>query len=101
MYVQYSRFELFGISMVEALACEMPVLVSEQCDLASELSMQGAAIQIPMDPEKAAEIVIRKLCRPEELERRGRNGRKWTIRECEPTNIAHQMTEFYKRIINE
>jgi glycosyltransferase involved in cell wall biosynthesis len=99
-YLQYSRFELFGISLVEAMSLGVPALVSEACDLAPELASQCAAIQISMDPKKAAETVVAALRCPEELKRIGDRGRSWAIEHCDPTSVTLRMTKFYEGVIN-
>jgi glycosyltransferase involved in cell wall biosynthesis len=101
LYLQYSRWELFGIALVEALSLGVPTLVSEACDLAPELSSQRAAIKISMDPKKAAETIIAGLSCPEELKLIGERGRKWVMENCDAGSVALQMNEFYESVINE
>jgi glycosyltransferase involved in cell wall biosynthesis len=101
LYLQYSRFELFGISLVEAMSMGIPALVSEACDLAPELASQCAAIQISLDPKRATETVVAALRCPEELKRIGDRGRSWAIEHCDPTSVALRMTKFYEGVINE
>jgi glycosyltransferase involved in cell wall biosynthesis len=101
LYLQYSRFELFGLSLVEAISLGVPALVSEACDLAPELVSQCAAIQISLDPKRAAETVVAALRCPEELKRIGDRGRSWAIEHCEQNSVALQMTKFYEGVINE
>jgi glycosyltransferase involved in cell wall biosynthesis len=99
LYLQYSRFELFGLSLVEAVSLGVPALVSEACDLAPELTSKRASIKISMDPERAVETVLAALGCPEELKCIGERGRSWAIEHCEPTSVALQMTKFYERVI--
>lgn len=96
-YLQYSRFEGFGMSVVEAMTCGVPVVASEQCDLARDWREAGAADIIPMDPERAAARLVARLRRPEELERIGQRGREWARRATDPAAVAAQMTSFYVR----
>lgn len=96
LYVQFSRFELFGIAMVEALSIGMPVLVSEACDLASCLSSAGGARVLPMDPQAAAEAVAEWLTRPEELRATAARGREWWAERCRADRVERQMTALYR-----
>ena len=89
LYIQYSRFELFGISLVEALNLGVPTLVSEACDLVHDLASQRAAIKISLDPKKAAETVINALKEPEELKRIGERGAELGHREFQPIFSCH------------
>lgn len=98
MYLQYSRFELFGRSMVEAMGCGVPALVSERSDLASILAPQNAAIEIPMDPEKAADVVADFLASPAKVKAVGDRGQEWVKTACNPSSIAQQLIRFYQTV---
>lgn len=98
MYLQYSRFELFGRSLVEAMSCGVPALVSERSDLASTLTPRNAAIEIPMDPERAADVVANILSTPAKVRAVGERGREWVKTACNPSNIAQQLVRFYQTV---
>lgn len=96
IYLQYSRFELFGMSLVEALAIGMPVILSEACDLAGPLGAAGAALVVPMDPALAAEVVAGWLADPVAGASMAARGREWARRHCAAATVAAQMTDFYR-----
>lgn len=96
LYLQYSRFELFGMSLVEAMCTGMPVVVSERCDLAPELAAADAAIVIPMDPEAAAAELDARLRRPEALCAIGTRGAEWRAAHCAAPVVERAMTGFYR-----
>lgn len=96
MYLQYSRFELFGRSLVEAMGCGVPALVSDRSDLAPILAPRDAAIEIPMDPEKAADVVAKLLDSPDRVRAVGGRGQEWAKTACNPSNIAQQLIRLYQ-----
>jgi hypothetical protein len=98
MYLQYSRFELFGRSLVEAMGCGVPALVSDRSDLAPILAPRDAAIEIPMDPERAADVVARILDSPDRVRAVGERGREWANTACNPSNIAQQLIRLYRTV---
>lgn len=100
-YLQYSRFELFGMSLVEALGTGVPVILSEACDLARSLAAAEAALVIPMDPGAAAEVIARELERPAAMAAMAQRGRAWAVRHCSAEVVAAQTTRFYQRAIRE
>ena len=73
----------------------VPLVLSDQCDLAPELAAAGAALQIPMDPERAAEAVAAWLAVPEEVAAAGARGRAWRAAHCSAAVVGAQMVEFY------
>jgi glycosyltransferase involved in cell wall biosynthesis len=95
LYLQYSRFESFGMSLVEALALGVPALVSERSGLAGELVRRDAALQIPMDPAAAARVVAAALQKPEALRELGERGQEWVQSECAPAAVAARMERLY------
>ncbi len=68
--------ENFGISLVEAMACGVPVLVSPQVNLAAEIATAGAGWVTSSNPENLTETLKEALSDEQERQRRGRNGRK-------------------------
>ena len=94
-YLQYSRFELFGMSLVEAAAIGVPLVVSENCDLASELAEAGAALRIPMDPVQAADAVAAWLARPDAAAAAGARAHAWRASHCTAAVVGAQMLDFY------
>lgn len=98
-YIQYSRFELFGMSIVEAMQCGIPVIMSEFCDLTKEPMLSDAAILIPMAPKKAAKIIYKLLNQPNVINHIAKQGRKYSHTIFSSKNIAPKMLSFYKEAI--
>lgn len=95
IYLQYSRFELFGMALVEALRTGMPVMLSERCDLAAPLAEAGAAIVLPMNPRAAAERAADGLRRPSALAEMARRGHAWWAAHCRADVVNARMLAFY------
>ena len=98
-YLQYSRFEVFGMSIGEALSIGMPVIVSENCDLSQELSKANACITIPMEPSLAAEQIAKFLKKRNLIRTIANNGRNWISVNCSPQVVAMKAIDFYNRAI--
>jgi glycosyltransferase involved in cell wall biosynthesis len=99
VYLQYSRFESFGLSLAEAMGVGLPAFVSERAALAPALEAAGAAVEIPMEPERAAAVVADALARPDLLCDVGARGRAWVRSECAPQAVVERMDGFYERAL--
>ena len=96
-FLLYSRFEAVGISLIEAMSCGVPAIVSELCDISSELAAQDAAIVIPMDPAAAAKVIVEALGSPSRIQQIAENGRVYASRKCDPVAITQQTSSFYQQ----
>jgi glycosyltransferase involved in cell wall biosynthesis len=99
VYLQYSRFESFGLSLAEAMGVGLPAFVSERAALAPTLAAAGAAVEIPMEPERAAAVVADALARPSLLNDIGARGRAWVRSEYAPEAVVKRMDDFYERAL--
>ena len=97
-FILYSRFELFPISLIEAMSCGVPAIVSENCDLAPELAGRNAAVVVPMNPGEAAQVVLKLLETPKRIAKIAENGRAFVLQECDPKVQAMEMISFYQRV---
>ena len=55
VFVLPSYSENFGIAVVEAMACGVPVVVSDQVNICHDISKSGAGVVVPCDANKCAE----------------------------------------------
>src|ERR671937_1490127 len=99
VYLQYSRFEVFGLSLAEAMGIGLPAFVSERAALAPTLAAAGAAVEIPMEPDRAAAVVAHALARPDLLNDVGARGRAWVRSECAAAAVVNRMDGFYERAL--
>src|SRR5207248_10565975 len=96
---RYSRCESFGLSLVGAIGVGLPACVSERAALAPTLAAAGAAMTIPMEPDRAAAVVADALARPDLLSDVGERGRAWVRSECAREAGVKRMDGFYERAL--
>jgi len=99
LYIQYSRWELFGISIIEAMLAGVPVAISEKCDYAKKIEESGGGIILPMHPHSAAEKISSLIRNRDLLKEMGIKGKRWAEKEFDPLRIAGEMISFYEDII--
>ncbi|HET9471748.1 MAG TPA: glycosyltransferase, partial [Usitatibacter sp.] len=56
-----SYLESFGMSIVEAMACGKPVVVTDRVNIAPDIAAAGAGLVCPCDPNAIAGAVVRLL----------------------------------------
>lgn len=90
--------ETFGVAVLEACACEKPVVVSDIGGL-SEIVIDGQTgiIVSPRNSEKTAEAIEKLIFNPNLRNNLGRNGRERVKKFYEWDNCIEKMTNVYKK----
>ncbi len=60
VYVLPSSYEIFGITILEACACGIPVVVTDRCGIADVIHEQ-AGLAVPFDKEALSRAIVRLL----------------------------------------
>ncbi|HEX8088884.1 MAG TPA: glycosyltransferase [Blastocatellia bacterium] len=95
LFALTSHQENFGIAVVEALACGVPALVSEQVNLAPEIANNGLGWVTPLERATFSDTLTQVLRDADERERRGQAGQNFVARQFSWTKVAAQLTELY------
>jgi glycosyltransferase involved in cell wall biosynthesis len=77
IYVLASHAENFGFSVFEAMACGVPVVVSETLNFAGEFSDSGAAIALPRKSNAFSAAILNLLDHPELRRDMGECGKRF------------------------
>jgi len=93
-----SHQENFGLSVMEALAQSVPVLVSPNVDLAAEIAAANAGWIAPIDKTALEERLAEALADKEELANRGRAGQQLS-QKYSWENAARELVDLYRAII--
>ncbi len=101
IYVTVSLNESFGVAILEASACERPVVVSNVGGLPDvvEDGITGFIVQ-PRDPEGTAAAIIKLLHDKNLRERMGKAGRETVKRAYDWDRNVNQMIEIYNETLS-
>ncbi|MDP2854663.1 MAG: glycosyltransferase, partial [Smithellaceae bacterium] len=74
VFVLPSHAENFGFVIFEAMACRIPVVISDTLDYAKEVETHQAGISVPRDPQAFADAIVRILTDKDLHQKLGQNG---------------------------
>jgi glycosyltransferase involved in cell wall biosynthesis len=99
LFLLPSYSENFGISVVEAMACGVPVLISDRVNIWREVVADGAGRAAPCDAEAVARQITEMLAEPAALERMGAAGRAAVAARYDWVTIALRLEQVYETVI--
>jgi len=97
IYVSPSLLEGFGLPIVEALACETPVVAADAGSVAEVLGPGGILVK-PRDPESLADEISKLLNEPSLRKQLGKAGRKYVVDEFSLEGMVNSTLEAYQAI---
>ncbi|HSA09027.1 MAG TPA: glycosyltransferase [Candidatus Paceibacterota bacterium] len=100
LFVSPSRWEAFGIALVEAMAMGLPLVTSSQISLAPELHEAGAALMVPVSVEPLRQAIATIEADPERRRALSLRARAWAEKTCNPDRAGARFQEFYRAILD-
>jgi glycosyltransferase involved in cell wall biosynthesis len=98
VYTLPSYSENFGISVIEALAAGLPVIVSTQVGIHAEIARARAGIVVPCDVGELAGALTRLLTTPEMWGAMGEHGRALVQQNYSSAAVTHRLIGLYNEI---
>ena len=95
LFLLPSEDENFGMTVLEAMACDVPVLLSARVGIADWAVRAEAGRVVPLEPDAWAGAADQLLGDPAQAEAMGRAGRRLAETEFSRTAVALRMKELY------
>ena len=97
-YLQFSRFEGFPVSIVEALTLGVPTIVPDRIGLARTFRAHDIGAVVPSTILQAAAAIGALLEDVDRLEELGRNGRAYAASNLTTAAVAAKLGDFYESV---
>ena len=88
------------MTAIEAMACGLPVVISDQVGIHREVVKGSAGLVVNCDSEQLAQAMIKLLDDTDLSQRMGENGRRLVNERFTLDKIATKMIEVYERVIS-
>jgi glycosyltransferase involved in cell wall biosynthesis len=99
LFVLPSYSENFGIAVIEAMACGLPVVISDRVNLWREVQAADAGRIIPPTADACAKALLEVLADPEAARQMGVRGRDLVQRAFNWDAIGHHLVDAYHAIL--
>ncbi len=99
-YIQVSRWEAFGRSIIEAISQGLPVIISEGFNLKDIVEENKLGIVITDDFQKSAQQIIDYLSDFDNLLKVSKKNIVFAKYEYSPSIIAQSNIDFYQKVLN-
>lgn len=99
IYVLPSYQENFGISVIEALACGLPVIISDQVNIHDEITNAQVGQVIPTEISALTAAIDRWLGNPELRQAAGQRARTFARTQYDWNHIAENWMRHYRALI--
>jgi glycosyltransferase involved in cell wall biosynthesis len=101
VFVLPSYTENFGLTVVESMVCQTPVVISDQVNIWHQVQKAGAGIVVNCDTNSVANAINYLLNNPDEAKSMGVNGRIAAKESFSWSNITLNLTKVYRNLINQ
>ncbi|WP_287584798.1 glycosyltransferase [Candidatus Borrarchaeum sp.] len=97
IYILPSRYETFPMTVLEAIACETPIILSDKCGITATIKDKVGIVVKPSPKE--IQIALLQLLSDEDLQKRFRDNCRIILKQFDIANIAVKLEKLYNEVI--
>ncbi len=101
IFVLPSYSENFGIAVIEAMVCGLPVVISDKVNIWREVEASGAGLVTDCDYKKVSEALLFLLGNSEKRIEMGKLGQKMVREKYNWDSLTEELINIYHEVINE
>ncbi len=98
-FVSPSRWDAFPVSVLEAMACGLPIVTSDRMGPATDFCQAGAALVCTLDPIDIASKMSLVTDDSELKMRLNHQGRTWVKENCSPHQVGLRFQKIYRLLV--
>jgi glycosyltransferase involved in cell wall biosynthesis len=100
LYIQVSRWEVFGLAIAEAMYLGTPCAIASTLNFAEIFSEYNLGFVLPADPQAAADSLSKILSQPEQLRIWSENAQTYAKENFQAKEISARYLELYKEVLS-
>jgi glycosyltransferase involved in cell wall biosynthesis len=98
IFVLPSHSENFGVAVVEAMGCGVPVVVSDQVGIQREISATRAGLVVPCASDELTKALIALIAKSDLRTEMGMNGRRLVTSQFSPKTTTERLIVLYREV---
>ncbi|MBE9055490.1 glycosyltransferase family 4 protein [Sphaerospermopsis sp. LEGE 08334] len=100
LYIQMSRWEVFGISIAEAMYLGVPCAIADTLNLAELFNQHNLGLVLPSDSQEAAKCLTELMNQPVQMQHWSQSAKSYARTHFHPRKVALGYLNLYQEVLH-